>query len=792
MIQLRGRTALFCFIFSLCNISLSSAQTITISGYVNDSRSGEALIGTNVYEVNLQYGTTTNNYGFFSITLPGSSTILRFSYQGFATQTIDFQESNDQLLLIELDPIVLELDSLEVFANDDRIEEQVQMSRVNLSILDVQTLPSLLGEPDILKTLQLMPGIQSGAEGSSGLYVRGGTPDQVLILMDGAHVYNVGHLFGFLSTFNTDALNSASLLKGGFPARYGGRLASVLDLTMREGNRKKFTGVASIGLLASQATIEGPIQKEKSSYIFSARRTYLDLLNLGYQRILGDDFTQGYFFHDINAKVNFDLSPKDRLFVSTYIGQDKGYEDDGGFDGYRYEIGWQNITSTLRWNRVVSSRMFMNILVLFSEFQVNALDRTNRPDAEIIIDSETGNIITDENSGITIRSSRYSSGIRDIGIKTDFEYQAHPNHYVRFGGGFLRHRFKPSEQSHRELNEDMNFDTKTSERAITVAYEWSSYVEDEFSIQDLFKVNGGVHLSAYHVEGTFYSSVQPRLSVLHILPNDWAFKASYAHMQQYIQQLTNGGLGVPTDLWLPSTPQIRPQKAWQVAVGVARTLRDEYDVTIEAYYKNIDRLVAYKEGSNYVGSSVDWEERVTSGRGWAYGSEFLIQRKRGAITGWIGYTLSWSNRRIPALNGGESFPHQYDRRHDVSIAFMYRWGNRKISANWVYTTGRAVTINTSQFRDRGVLIDVYSERNNYRIPAYHRLDLAYHFPPSKKIKSELTISLYNAYYRQNVLYLTTKDSTELHPHTGFYNESRTFRKTTLFPVLPSVSYRLYF
>lgn len=787
-------------VFMVSCIPSSFAQELTVSGYVTDGATGEVLIGTNVYEADLQVGTTTNNYGFFSLTLPTATAVIRFSYQGYETKTMSFERSAEEFLQIELVPIVLLLDSLEVVDSyDDRLEEQVQMSRFGVSMADVQTLPSLLGEPDILKTLQLMPGVSSGAEGSSGLYVRGGTPDQTLILMDGATVYNAGHLFGFMSTFNTEAINNATLLKGGFPARYGGRLASVLDITMREGNRKSFAGKATVGLLASQVTAEGPIQKGKSSYILSARRTYLDLLNRAVVRIRGSDYIQGYFFHDINVKANFDLSQRDRIFVSTYAGEDQGYEILESQDGYQFEIGWRNITSTLRWSRVINSRMFANTTLLYSQYHAQVLDQTDYPDYPIdeVIISETGEreyIQREGDGGTTVRSSQYSSGIRDVGIKADIEYQAHSSHSVRFGSMVTRHVFIPSTQKHREWNEKLGIDTFSSRTLRNVAYEWSAYLEDELSITDHVKGNVGAHMSGYHVDGVFYFSAQPRISTSLRLPGAWALKTSFAQMQQYIQQLSNSSAGLPTDLWLPSTSRIRPQKAWQVAVGIARTIESQsLDVSIETYYKDMDNLIEYKEGSNFVGSSTDWESTVTSGRGWAYGAELFIHRKRGSVTGWVGYTLSWSKRRTAELNGGKVYPHRYDRRHDLSLALIYDFGRTKVSATWVYSTGRPVTLHSSQYRDRGgVLVDVYAQRNNYRIPAYHRLDMSVHFPSRRKSKSELSFSLYNAYNRQNAFYLLTRDTINLHPQTGYYNERRTFRKVTWFPILPSISYRFQF
>ena len=789
-------TTLFALLFGISCFSSSFAQNPTvISGFVSDGNTGEALIGANVYEVNLRVGTTTNNYGFFSLTVPTTTALVRFSFQGYETQILTLQQSTDELLRIELTPSVLILDSLEVVTSrDDRLEEQVQMSRLTVSMADVQTLPSLLGEPDVLKTLQLMPGVSSGAEGSSGLYVRGGTPDQTLILMDGATVYNAGHMFGFMSTFNTEAINHATLLKGGFPARYGGRLASVLDMTMREGNRKSFTGKGTVGLLASQATVEGPIRREKSSYIISARRTYLDLISRGIEKLSGSNYSQGYFFHDINAKVNFDLSQRDRLFLSTYAGEDKGYEIQKGDEGYRFEIGWRNITSTLRWSRVVNSRMFANTMLLFSQFRARIFDQTNFPDLPETDINDRGDLITiGGDGGTTVRSSRYSSGIQDFAIKTDLEYQAHPKHYVRFGGMATRHFFTPSSQEHRESNNKLKIDTSSVRLLKKIAFEWSTYLEDEFSLSNRFKGNVGFHVSGYHVDGEFYASIQPRVSTLFLLPRRWALKASFAQMQQHIQQLSNSGAGLPTDLWLPSTAQIRPQKSWQVALGIARTIESQsLDVSVEAYYKDMDGLIEYKEGSNFVGSSTEWESSVTAGRGWAYGTEVFVHRKRGALTGWVGYTLSWSKRRVAEVNRGEVYPHRYDRRHDFSLALMYDFGQRKVSATWVYSTGRSVTLPLSRYRDRGNLIDVYTQRNNYRIPAYHRLDLAVHFPSRRKTNSEFSVSLYNAYNRHNVFYLLPREKISLDPQTGYYDQVRTYKKVTWFPILPSINYRFEF
>ncbi len=755
-----------------------------VSGYVSDARNGEVLVGANLYEISLQRGTTTNSYGFFSLTVPGDSARIHISYQGYETLIRTFRSPLEGLQRIEMQPTVVEYDSLLVIEAEeyDGLHQQVQMSGVKVSMAEVEVLPALLGETDLLKTFQLMPGIQSGVEGSTGLYVRGGTPGQTLILLDGATVYNAGHLFGFMSTFNTDAINSAELIKGGFPARYGGRLAGVLDITMREGNRKEFEGRGSVGVLASRITVEGPIIRERSSFILSVRRTYLDAINWTIQKIRGSDYIQGYHFYDVNAKWNLDISRRDRIYASFYAGRDKGYEDSeesfgGGTDGYKYELGWSNTTLTFRWNRVISSRMFANTTLLFSRFRSSILDQTSG-----VIEGVT-----------TEFDNRYASGLTDLSAKTDLEYFPHRDHQIRLGGMVVYHQFNPSTQRRRELDTELQIDTSIVIPLEISTSEWSAYMEDEITLSQRLRGNVGVHASGYHTDGTSFTSVQPRLSTSFLLPRQWALKFSFSQMKQYIQLLSNSGAGLPTDLWLPSTAKVTPQNAWQAAAGVARTIdAQSLDVSLEAYYKEADGVIAYKEGSNFVGSSRDWEDAITSGRGWSYGGELLVRRKRGRTTGWVSYTLSWSKRRIPDLNGGRVFPHRYDRRHDLSIAVVRELGRRKLSAVWVYSTGHALSLAASQYREEGQLLDVYSARNSYRMPAYHRLDLSVKSPIRSGKRSELIVSLYNAYSRRNTFYLETKDYQSLDPLAGYVQEERVIRKITILPIVPSVSYRFFF
>ena len=763
----------------------SFAQTIVVSGYVTDAENGEALVGTSLYEIYLQKGTTTNQYGFFSLSVPGDSAVVRFSYQGYEPLTLVFYAPLEELHRIEMRPTIVEYDSLLVIEAEsyEGLHQQVQMSGVKVSMAEVEALPALLGETDLLKVFQLMPGIQSGVEGSTGLYVRGGTPGQTLILLDGATVYNAGHLFGFMSTFNTDAINSAELLKGGFPARYGGCLAGVLDITMREGNRKEFEGRGAVGLLASRITVEGPLIRDKSSFIVSARRTYLDAINWTIQKLRGADQLLGYHFYDVNAKWNLDISRRDRIYMSFYAGRDKGYQIDNADLGYdsinrsKFAIGWSNATLTFRWNRVINARMFANTMVLFSRFRSSILDQYG----------SEGTFITEIEDG-------YKNGLTDFSIKTDLEYFPHQDHHLRFGAMGTRHLFLPSVQRRRELDTEFGIDTTTVIPLELGTSEWSAYAEDEITLTQQLKSNLGIHLSGYHVDGSVYTSVQPRLSASLLLPREWAFKFSYAQMKQYIQQLSNSGTdALPTDLWLPSTSRIPPQNAWQVAAGFARTIDARaLDISLEAYYKNVSDVIAYREGSNFVGSNQEWEDAVTTGRGWAYGTELYLRRTQGKTTGWISYTLSWSKRRFAELNAGEVFPHRYDRRHDISIALVRDWRSNEIAMTWVYSTGHALTLAHSRYRLDGDLVDVYGAWNSYRTPSYHRLDLSMRrLNPSGK-RSQVIISLYNAYSHRNVFYVGVDDYSSLDPHIGYYKEGRAIKGFTLLPIIPSVSYRFFF
>lgn len=775
------------YVTSFCIYTgLSAQQTVTISGYVEDAASGERLIGATVFDLKSKKGTSTNAFGFFSLTLPADSVWLRVSFVGYQSHFNNVWLDKDMNLTVTLTNSV-DLKEVEVIA--DRIEDNSQMSTMVLQMDMVRSLPVLLGERDILKTIQLLPGIKSGTEGSSGLYVRGGGPDQNLILLDGVPVYNASHLFGFFSVFNSEAINSVEIVKGGFPARYGGRLSSVLDIRMKEGNTKEFHGDGSVGIIASRLTLEGPIKKDKTSFMVSARRTYLDLLARPLIKAASNGQTAGYYFYDVNTKINHRINDKNRIYFSTYFGNDKFYSKYGSNylnNNVRYEnkseasLNWGNIISALRWNYEISNKLFCNTTVTYSRYKFNVgfSDETKR--------TENGQSTTTKNS------FNYFSGIQDWSGRVDFFYIPNTKHYIRFGANETYHTFTPGVNSFTYVDNVTNQDT-TFGSMKKFAHEMYVYAEDDWDITNRIKVNAGLHFSGFLVDGKSYWALQPRVSGRFLINEESSFKLSYARMAQYIHLLTNAGIGLPTDLWVPVTENIKPQIADQVAIGYARTIKKKFQFSTELYYKFMNNLIEYKDGATFFGSDKDWQEKVESGKGWAYGMELLLEKKSGKTTGWIGYTLSWSNRQFENLNFGEIFPYRYDGRHNVGIAITHHFTEKiDVGIVWVYGTGNAVTLGYERYNalDENPFGNNFnevvhiSERNNYRMPSYHRLDIGVNFH-KKKSKHERTwsIGLYNAYSRQNAFYLFFDYNN---------NGDRVFKQVSLFPIIPSFSYSFKF
>lgn len=780
-----------------------TASRVTLSGYVRDVATGENLIGVAVVRAGQPpVGTATNVYGFWSLTLPAADTataVVFATFLGYQKITKRVSLNRDQQLDFRLPALTQQLGEAVVEGHRDepeRLTESTRMGTINVPIAQLKQVPALLGERDVLRVLQLLPGVQKGGEGQTGLYVRGGSPDQNLILLDGAPVYNASHLFGFFSVFNADALNNVELIKGGFPARYGGRLSSVLDITMKEGNTQKLHGEGGIGIVGARVTLDGPIGLKKArakdstaeapaSFLVSGRRTYLDILARPLISAASNgDGVAGYFFHDFNAKLNWRITPRDRLYLSAYTGYDKFYarfQDsyDNADDQTKSNLGWGNLTTALRWNRQLSGKLFLNTHLTYSRYQFD-------------VGAEQQNTVQ-QPDGSTAKESfalRYLSNIRDWTLKSDLDYVPNPDHYVRTGAQVIWHQFRPGALTVKDRRIDGNTDLTSGSR--TQAVEMGLYAEDDWRLNTRLKVNLGMRLNGFSVEGKFFPSVEPRVAARYFLTDQWALKAAYARTTQFIHLLTNSGIGLPTDLWVPATARVMPQRAQQVSLGVARTLswhQEDYELSIEGYYKPMRNLIEYQEGASFIGTTDNnWQDKVTSGRGWSYGAELFLQKKTGRTTGWIGYTLSWSNRQFAELNQGRTYPYKYDRRHDFSVVVMHELTDHmRLSGTWVYGTGQATTLSRGRYSLGGwEQYEDYGPRNSYRMPAYHRLDLDLSITRPKRWGEIVnSFSLYNAYSRRNPFYMYFDEG--FTNANGVVQQKPAYKILSLFPIIPSFS-----
>lgn len=793
---------LFFLLFVHTVFAQPPAAKFTVSGYVSDAASGERLIGATIVDRRSGQGTVSNTYGFYSLTLPTDSVALYVAYIGYEAQTIPFLLHENRSLNVNMDASAV-LKEVEIVADKyERIEERAQMGRIDVPIAQIKQIPALLGEKDVLKALQLLPGVSGGGEGQSGLYVRGGGPDQNLILLDGVPVYNASHLFGFFSVFNADAIRDVSLTKGGFPARFGGRLSSVVEINMKEGNENEFHGEGTVGIVASKLTLEGPITKGKSSFIVSGRRTYIDLLarpliKSGFKSD-GSEGVAGYYFYDLNAKVNHRFSDKDRLFFSFYTGKDKFYLDLK--DRYNYAqsrneydtntgLGWGNLTAALRWNHVLTPKLFANATLTYSRYKFN----TDAASSDRSIEN-----------GVTISESAYSlgyfSGIDDVAAKVDFDFLPNPQHYIKFGGSAIVHTFYPGrfDTYIKESVEDPGTSASIGQPNVT-AGELALYAEDDWKATDRLRLNYGIHISSFLVKDNPYLSVQPRLNVRYLLNKGWALKGAFSTMRQYIHLLTNETIGLPTDLWLPTTAAVKPQDSWQAALGLAKTIGKDYEFSAEAYYKEMKNVIAFREGASLFQFD-DWQSRVEQGDGTAYGLELFVQKKKGRFNGWVGYTLSWAWREFDNINLGRRYPYKFDRRHDFEVVGSYKFNDRvSLSATWVYSTGNAVTLGTSRYQAPGPYTNdgyYYSyetthtaERNNFRYQSYHRLDVGVDFTKQKKRHQRTwSFGAYNAYNRKNPFFLLLDKDYD--NQTG--KQTSVLKQVSLFPVIPYVAYSFKF
>lgn len=782
------KKGLITLLFSLIGLVSFSQTTMTLSGVVKDGGNGETLIGATVFVSDMETGTITNEYGFYSITLENlltDSISVEMSYVGFQNQVNRIKVQPEYSLDVELGTGVA-LKEVVIKANSfNETLKSTEMSVETLNPEEAKMIPVLLGESDILKTIQLKPGIPSGSEGSTGLYVRGGRGDQNLIVLDEAVIYNASHLFGFFSTFNTDAVKDLKLYKGGFPAQYGGRLSSVIDVKLKEGNKKEFSGAGGIGIISSKLTLEGPIKKDKSSFIVSGRRTYFDLITNAINDSNADDpdavQIPGYYFYDLNTKINFDLSDKDRLYLSGYFGRDVfNFKS----DFFNFNFGWGNATGTARWNHQFNPKLFSNTTLTFSDYEYS---------------------ITNEVTGF---SFEVGSRIKDLNLKSDFYWAPNNRHTLRYGVGATYHQFEVgrlqagSDDGSISFNSGSDFD----------GMEFGAYIGDEWDVSERLRVNGGLRLSAFSNDNTLYGGLEPRLAARYILTENVSLKGSYARMKQYLHLVASSGVSLPTDIWYPSTAQIEPQRSDQVAVGATFKLWDKLLLTNEYYYKWLDNQVDFVDWAELFANQ-NLEQEFAIGKGYSYGTELGLEKREGKFTGWIGYTLAWTKRGdfVPVdPNGyfGEGrsyFAPRYDRRHDISVVAMWEINRRlTFSSSWVYGSGDLAWLPTGRltFQDvqggtTQVVLPVYRERNNFRLAAFHRLDLGLivKFYP-KWGESDLSINVINAYDRRNAFFLFLEP--EFAEETGAGGELFEIperikaTQVSLFPILPSISWNFKF
>ncbi|WP_295236890.1 TonB-dependent receptor [Sediminibacterium sp.] len=763
-------------------------EKLTLNGYIKDGLSGETLIGANILVKGTGKTVTSNNFGFFSITLNKGKYQLSCSYIGYQTKEFDLDLNINTEQLIQLLPnaaTILQDVTVSARRRDNNVKT-AQMGKIELSVNTAKALPAFLGEVDILKTLQLMPGVRNAGEGNAGFYVRGGGPDQNLILLDDAVVYNTGHLFGFFSVFNSDAIKNVSLIKGGMPAQYGGRLSSVVDIAMKEGNNNKTQIDAGIGLIASRFSIQGPIKSKKSSFIVSARRTYIDAITKPLISKSSDFYGSGYYFYDLNAKMNFQISEKDHLYISGYFGRDK-FNFNNAARSFKTLIDWGNATSTVRWNHVFNKKLFSNTTLVYNDYHFNLNGSQN-----------------DFNINL-------SSGIRDLTAKTDFDYYASPEHKLKFGVQFTHHTFLPNIVSGNQ--DSVVFTPNNASKKF--AREWAVYLQDDWEINTKLKLNLGLRYSLFQQTGKYtnysrdnngnkldstvygagqivqqYGGLEPRATLRYTLNETSSVKAGITRNLQYIHLVTNAGSSLPTDLWVPSTLRVKPQLSWQYAAGYFKNFNNGmFETSVEVYYKTMENQIEYREG--YTPSLKDPEEEFVFGRGWSYGAEFFINKVKGRLTGWIGYTLGWTWRKFPDLNQGQQYPSRYDRRHDLSVVANYTINDKwKIAGVFVYGTGNAISVPERFYFIGGVLSQQYSGINAYRMRAYHRMDIAATYTPKPKKERKYTtnwvFSLYNAYSRANpyFLYFDQEGSAS----NGTLNVSA--KQVSLFPVLPSVTWNV--
>jgi hypothetical protein len=779
-----NRIFLLILIFWLAIISQGFSEDgtfkpVIISGFIRDSRNGESLSGAVIYlKENPSAGIYSNSYGYYALTLPAGNYTLIVHYMGFKTKSISLDLKDNLTLNIDLEEESIALKEITVTGEKDNNNVVSNELISNINVREIRNIPVIFGEKDILKTIQLMPGISPAGEGNSGFYVRGGGVDQNLILLDEAPVYNPSHLLGFFSTFSSDAIKDITVYKGGFPAEYGGRLSSVVDVRMNEGNNKEFHVSGGIGIISSRLAVEGPIVKNKGSFMITARRTYADVFLILLPGRGADSTAKNstLYFYDLNMKANYRLTKKDQLYFSCYLGRDN-------FNlGGNLGLNWGNFTTTTRWNHNLSDKIFSNTSLIFSLYSYNF------------------------NVAVESKTMRVKSEIRDVNLKEDFYYYLNSNNTIKFGFNTIFHTFVPSKVDNTIFLRVKSMDNR-------YALENAIYLSNEQTITKHLKATYGLRFSLFSSIGpgtvytydevsdivdsvsypkgkifNTYGGLEPRLLLSYIINDSSSIKASYARTRQYIHLLSNTTSTTPFDLWIPSNINILPEIADQYTLGYFRNfLNNKFETSVEVYYKNMQNQIDYRNGANLILNN-KVESQLVFGKGWSYGAEFLVRKKYGKLTGWISYTLSRTRRQFKDINNGTPFLAKQDRPHNISIVGMYEINpHLTLSATWIYYSGNAVTFPSGSYIVDGNIVPYYTERNGYRMPDYHRLDLGLTWQREKRKRNEgsWNFSIYNVYARENAYAINFQPDPD--------NPAKMQAvQLSLFRIVPSITYNFRF
>jgi hypothetical protein len=778
-------------------------KRFTISGFVQDYSSGEWLIGAVIRDERSGRSTLSNEYGFFSLTLPQGETSLLISQLGYNIDVYPLLLNKDTSLQVFLQGVIM-LTAVEIKASRD-----VQVfSAIKVAPMETATaeqMATLGGEADIVRHLHLMPGVQTGTDGVEGFFVRGGSQGHNQVMIDGVPVYNYSHAAGLFSVFNTAAVRSVRFLSSGFPARYGGRLSSVLDIRTKEGNLRAFEGRADIGILSSRLTLEGPLWRDKIAFFVSGRSAhingFLPALSRKFKAAQGEEGETRYDFDDLNLKLHYVISERDKVYYSLYTGRDQfdnnGYRQqdlslfDSGGNAYRFrydrsyleKFQWGNTVSSLRWNHVFGKKLFANTTAMFSSLDVDV--NYQNVDSLILIQPL---LLLGDNFNI----GRFRSGINERGIRFDADFVASPNHYWRFGLGIAKRNFRPGALVY---NERLGSGSTLANPPLEAA-ETTMYVEDEFRVGERFTGNAGLHYVNWTVGNRNYPLLQPRISMQYRLVEAVQLRASWTRMAQFLHLLTNSAIGLPTDLWVPSTEKIAPEQSAQYDIGMEASLLPGLSLGLDVYYKRMRHLLSFTEGASILN---DWQQNVTTGSGTAYGIEGMLEYRnvRGRI--WAAYGLARAERQFERINLGRVFPFKYDRRHDLKVAAVYRLSERvTVSGNWTISSGFAYSLPLSVFSFRlpgqtspPVVVQDFDAKNKYRMPWYHRMDVNVQVKlPAKKLEQLLNIGVYNVYNRRNPLYYNLRTQIEIAGNQ--LREAKSFVQVWLLPVLPSLSYAIRF